>query len=134
MEGKTFKAEIDQNGKIAIPINVFKDLHLTIGDTVAINYKASTEPIEDCLNMELVRNAEDIYDNYFCIPRELLESCDINTLDGTAHILCYDREITITNQSKMLEAVPKVIRDLCQSLNITDEQLANALAEGYEND
>lgn len=129
MEDKVFKATINENGCISVPVTVLDEMQLLIGDTLSIRYLRPTETKERCMLIESKSMEEDDIESFLCIPKDVLEACNINADDGTAHIMCFDREITITNQSKMLSEVPSVVMNLCASLGISDEQIANALAE-----
>lgn len=128
MEVKKFKAIIDEKGRITIPVDVLEEMELFVGDSLLIDYNKPTEIIEKCMLIE-TKNAEENMESYLCIPKEVLEECGIVADDCTIHIMCFDREVTITNESKMLSELPDVILKLCYSFGISNEDIAIALAE-----
>lgn len=128
MEKKEFETTVDKNGCIAIPVAVLKEMNLEVGNHLKVNYNKPNEVIDYCFTIESKNSAEES-DELFCLPKELLDECGIDITDGTAHILCFKDEITITNESKMLSEVPSIIMNLCLALGISKEQIANALAQ-----
>lgn len=61
---KAFKSYIDNNGKLAIPAKVRKQLHLNIGDKVSVSYSGSELIISTFhSNIEKARSILNKYEN-----------------------------------------------------------------------
>lgn len=135
MQEKKFEARINEQGCIEVPISVLNDLMLNLGDTLQLQYQKPTEAIEKCMLIES-KGSEDSLDMFLCIPKIVLEDCGLSTDNNDIHILCFDKEITITTNEKIISEVPRAVLNICQKLGISERMLAKAVAEecsNYEN-
>lgn len=128
MEQKNFKTVLTEERCITIPDDVYDKLKLKTGDTLSINYEQHTEAIERCLFIENHQDKDGL-DAYMCIPKAILEECNLPLEENDLHMLCFDEEITVITGDKMLDSLPAVMIKLCNKLDIPKEIITKFIAE-----
>lgn len=127
MKRKIFEAVLDEYGRIALPVNVLQEMGLKIGDSLEFSYPCATESIEQCLRIEGYYAEEDMVGESLYVPYEILRRCSLN--NKPMHMFCSDEKMVIVSSDKVCETIPRLIMDIFAKFEITNEQVASAIAE-----